>query len=605
MPSILSALNIGTKSLLASQTAMGTISHNISNTNTEGYTRQRVIAESQSSIGFGAGVRITEIQRVVNERLELKISEQLGVHGFNNTRYKFMKDLEAIFGSPNSGNSMDKLLNTLFEEMNVLSGATNSSSQQLNVVQNMLFVTDTLNTISADIQSLQTDLDEEIDNEIVAVNSAIQKIQELNEEIAEIIIAGATQGGNPNDLIDARQKQVNILAERLSITTAVDPDGRMRIVTDSGRRLVDSSYTQLERIPASPFADIGITAVLSDGSLSSTSFPILLDRMSAGSLKAIVDVRDNFLEDLSDQVDELAAVMIKEINLIHSQGTGVPPQTSFITGNGVNISAAGADLSLATELGLTLGSSFDISLVDIANGQPISTTQAAGGGTLSIAIPAVGPVTLADIANLINTNPDVGGAGSGTVTASVTTDANGNPALQVVSNTAGEAIVFGNTSGNPLGELGINNLLTGETAADVSVRTDIQSDPALFATARMRASDGGLSFHDNQNIIELSQLADTELSFAAVGNLGAQTDSITGYFITLVSNYAVSLDDSNNRAEFSETILLDLRERLSEVAGVNQDEELSNLIIYQNAFQASAKIISVMDEMLETIVNMV
>lgn len=600
MPSILASLNIATKALLTSQTAMGTISHNIANTNTEGYSRQRIITESESSVGFGSGVRISEIQRVVNERLASRISEQHGINGFNDTRYDYMKDMEVVFGLPSSETSMDKVLNGLFSEMNVLAGAPDSSSQQLNVVQNMLFVTDTLNTMSLDIQSVQNRIDTEIDNEVIAVNSAIIKIHELNNEITTLQLTGQN-GGNPNDLLDARQRQVDIIAEKLSVTTSIDVDGRMRILTDSGRRLVDTSYTQLERIPGSPYADIGVRSVLADGSPAVNVFPILLDRMNYGSIKGMVDIRDDFLTDLDAEIDEMSTVMIREFNLLHSQGTGIPPQSTYLTGNGANISAAGVDLFSAAELNMTPGTSFDLSVVDAATGQPVATTLPAGGGTLSIDIPAAGPFTLADLAALINGNPDVGAL----VTATVTVDAAGLPALQVDANNAGEALVMRNNTGNPLGELGMNNLLIGTDAADISVRSDIQATPSLLATARMRISDGGLSFNDNQNIVELAQMADTEFSFAAAGVLGSQTDSIAGYFITLVANYSVSLADAHDRSDFSDAILVDLKERLSEESGVNQDEELANLLVFQNSFQASARIISIMDEMLQTLINMI
>jgi flagellar hook-associated protein 1 FlgK len=100
-------------------------------------------------------------------------------------------------------------------------------------------------------------------------------------------------------------------------------------------------------------------------------------------------------------------------------------------------------------------------------------------------------------------------------------------------------------------------------------------------------------------------MADTEFSFAAAGVLGSQTDSIAGYFITLVANYSVSLADAHDRSDFSDAILVDLKERLSEESGVNQDEELANLLVFQNSFQASARIISIMDEMLQTLINMI
>ena len=594
------ALNIATKGMLTSQTALGTISHNLANTNTEGYVRQRVIQASDTAVGYGAGSSISEILRVIDEQLVERVTLQQSSLGYANARYEYLRELEAVFGSPTADTSLDKTLNDMFAQLNVLSNNSDSSSQKLNVVQTANFMADTIGDLANDIVAVQQVIDNEIDARIVNINSAIERVHDLNNEIAQLAIV-ARNGQNSNDLQDERRRQIDYIATELSISVSFDGDGRARITTDSGRRAVDNTYTQLERIPGPGFADIGPRPVNSDGNPGATVFPLLPDRLSGGGIKALVELRDTDLPALDAQIDNFASVLITQFNNLHGAGTGVPPQNSFTTGYGDRISAVGADLTLATELGLTPGSTFELSVIDSATGATISTTLAAGGGAGPIALPGAGPISIVDIANLINANPDIGAL----VTASATVDADGNPALNVTANNANHALVFKNDTGNFLGEIGMNNFFSGNDASDISVRSDILANPSLLATARMRESDGGLSFNDNRNVIDLAQMSDFEYAFAASGTLGAQNDSITGYFVTITSTFAVGLQDANSRADFGQTILDDMKNRFNSTSGVNMDEELSFLLIYQNAFQASARVISVVDQLLEEVVNII
>ncbi|MFT7144660.1 MAG: flagellar hook-associated protein 1 FlgK [bacterium] len=139
----------------------------------------------------------------------------------------------------------------------------------------------------------------------------------------------------------------------------------------------------------------------------------------------------------------------------------------------------------------------------------------------------------------------------------------------------------------------------------MAIRADIIADPARVATARMRDTDGGVSFLDNRNIIELALLSEAPVTFAAAGSLAVQSKSINEYFISISSNLAIRLQDTSKTQEFNEAILTDMETRLSGTAGVNIDEELSNLLVFQRSYQASARIISLVDEMLETLVNIV
>lgn len=595
-----STLGIALSSMQTTQTTISTISHNISNVHTDGYTRQQVMASNVSIDGFGAGVNISSIRQVTNTFLSERITEQISTVGYGNAQGTFMDNLEVLFGTPGANTSLEKVIGNFFSDLSNLANSPDSTSLQLNTVKNAEFVVQSLSNLNSEIISAQARADALIDAAIVETNAALIKIDELNKEIISLGITGAG-GENPNDLVDERSRQIDTIANHFNVNVIYDSQNRAIVSTDTGRRLVDTSYVQLERsaaIAPSTFQDISTRSLLQSGELASTTFPILTNRMTSGSVKGLIDIRDTEMVNLLAEVNNLAANVIDSFNRIHSQGSSVPPTNSLTSGNGNELSTIGADVT--AELDINVGDSFDISIVDIATGTPVTTTLLAGGGTGSLTITAT-PTSLTDIATAINANADI----NGDVTASVIIDVDGNEQLQITANNATHAVVMSNNIGNVIGELGMNNFFTGEDASDIAVRADIVSNPALIASARMRETDGGLSFLDNRNVIELAQLSEKPVTFGAAGNLGTQTSSLTEYFINISSNLAIRLQDSSKTQEFNEAILVDMETRFSATAGVNIDEELSNLLVFQRSYQASARIISLVDEMMETLVNLV
>lgn len=599
-PTLNSTLNIALSALQTTQTTLSTVSHNISNVNTEGYVRQQVINGNVALGGFGGGVNITEIRQVVDRFLEGRITGQTSVVGYAQTQSDFFDNIEVIFGTPGSDASTEKVIGKFFNDLANLANAPDSTSLQLNAVKNGEFVVQSITGIATEIQAAQQRADDQINESIDEVNEAIKKIFDLNNEIVTLGMS-SNGGANANDLLDERQRQVNTVAKHLNVNVLVDGLNRLSLTTETGRKLVDSSYVQLERIaptPPSTFQDVGLRPIGNDGTPSTTVFPIVSSRLTSGGIKGLMDIRDVEMENILAEVNNLASTMIDSFNRIHSQGTGIPPLNQLTTGNGNELSGFGADVT--TELNINVGDSFDISIVDIATGSPITTTLAAGGGAGPIAITAA-PTSLTDIANAINANADIGAD----ITAAVIIDADGFEQLQVTANNASYGVVMRNNVGNVTGELGINNFFTGNDATDMAVRADISADPARIASARMRETDGGVSFQDNRNMIALAQLSESPVSFGAAGGLAAQNKSMSEYFINISSNLAIRLDDSTSELEFQDVILSDMESRFLNTSGVNLDEELSNLLVYQRSYQASARIVSVVDELLQTLVNIV
>ena len=589
MTGLSSALNISVSSLMFNQTATSTISHNLANVNNPDFARQIVRGESQNIAGFGSGVSIGAISRRVDEQLQAELTGQKAVRSYAENYKRFNENIEIIFGTPNSTTDISATLTNAFTQLNNVANLPESSAQRLNAVNQLQFMSDQLNGMYTDLIDLQRDIDNEIDNQISIANNAIKRIEELNIQIA--ITRNVSLGGqNTNDLEDERMAQINILAESVKVNVIYDEDNRAIVNTESGQQLVtNGGYTQLERTVAPGpglYAGIGIRSINSGGTPASFVLPLDTTNMTGGSMKALIDVRDTDTVAILDQIDEFSSVVIQEFNAVHSRGVGVPPPSSLTS---QALTTAGVDLF--AEIGLVPGSTFDISQVDQATGNVLNTT--------TVTLPAAPPLSGVGLAATINAAL----TGAGFPATFNATWAAGS--LTVQDTTGNSGVVMGNDSDDFLGRIVMNPLFEGTDASTIQVRPDIVAEPGLLATARMRVADGGLSLNNNANAIELAKISTTNYNFAAAGGITPQTDSLSGYFSTVKANLAVNLQDNSRRLEFAQSLETDIATRNASVSGVNTDEELANLIVFQNAFQASSRVITTVDEMFDVLLNII
>lgn len=606
MVSLTNALQTATAGMNVSQLGLSTISHNLANANTDGYSRQEVQFSTISYNGFGAGVQLESITRYADRFLNERILGHQADNGYDSTKTSYLNSLESIFTASGSAGSLDQQLNTLFNSLSGLANAPDSDAQRTIVMQNATLLADTFNDMTVDLRETAELVNDKVTEEVDSINNILQNIYELNTEITSQELGGVN-GANANDLRDERQRQLDALASKVKVSiTNNTNNGSLRVTTENGRTLVhEGGYVQLERTSASPYDGIGYRNVNVNGDLSNTLVDIDTNDFTTGSLKGLIDVRDDMIADLSAELDTLATSVMREMNAVHSRGISYPPMRTLSSGNTSGVTSIASDLFADLDANLA-GDTFHVSVVD-ANGNTIRTTLGNGG---PVTIPGAGTFSLTDLQDLINNNADVGvttlGAGLG-VTATATTDANGQPIIQMQATNANYKIVLANANesdtNDPLAVLGMNNFFTGTGAGDIDIRSDIKADSSLIATARMRTTDGGLSSLDNQNALALAGLADATTSFSASGNLGAQTDSLAGYAVRITADLALTTSSSQTRADFSAAMLQETQAQISGLTGVNMDEELAQMLVYQTAFQASARMISTIDEMLQILFN--
>jgi flagellar hook-associated protein 1 FlgK len=604
--SLTNALRIATGGMQYSQIALGTISHNIANANTTGYSRQSVAASAVSFDGFGAGVQLEGINRISDQQLQGRLFQQQSDVSYADSKSTYLTALSSIFNPTGTSSGLSDNINAFFGAMSTLAGNPTDSALQRNVVESADLLTQNLQGAAAQLTQTSNQADAQITSDLSSVNQILQRISELNTQIANQ--HASANGTNANDLMDQRDQQVTALSKYFKVNLNIDStSGAYRLTTETGRRLVDDSgYVQFERSLGAPGAPqgIGYRSIQVNGGLSPNLILVNTNDLTSGEIKALVDIRDTAVPNLQNQLDELTnTLLLGAVNAQSSRGSSFPPVNSLASGNTSGLAGVGTDLYAGFDSALA-GATFNVSVVD-ASGNVIASTVGNGG---PIALPGAGPFSLTDLATLVNGNADVGNTalgGSLGVTATAGVDANGKPQITFAAANGNNRIVLSNASGDVLGSLGMNTFFTGTGASNIAVKSSIETNPSLIPTAQMRASDGGLSSLNADNVTALAQLADSKIGFSTAGGLPAQNVTGAGYADSIASNLAVTTSDAKSNSTFAGTVLNQLSQQMGSVSGVDLNEELSQMLIFQQGFQASAHIITVVDDLLNTLFNSV
>jgi len=369
MGSLTGAINTANSALRFNQNAISTVSNNVANANTVGYTRQVITAENNVIAGQGQGVTSGSIIRYADQTLQTGMDQQKANLSYNQTVSKYFEAIEQQFGKltveASGSSSLDSQISDMFSQLNNLVQDPTLSSNRVTFKNSSLQTTDRLNKLSTDLSSNQISIDDQITNDIAVVNAALKNISELNSQIAKV----ERSNGNSSDLKDLRQTEIAKVSEHLSIKTAEKEDGVVHISLDSGKVLVDSTYVKMSRTSGTPFGGIGFNRVLDDDKLGTTTQILTSEDLSSGNIGALIDLRDKEIPDLLAQLDNFAVAFMDEFNNVHAQGSAVPPPTVL---SSIEHENAGIT-DLVGELGLKAGTDFDISIVD-KSGNPVKTT---------------------------------------------------------------------------------------------------------------------------------------------------------------------------------------------------------------------------------------
>ena len=569
MGTLFSALDLGRAGMQVAQVQLDTAGHNISNVNKEGFSRQRVelttrLPNYRSYGAIGRGPAIEGIVRLRDVFLDEMYREQVQGLGKAETQAQYYTRIEDIFLEP-SENGLSNRLNVFFDALNDLANGPDELAVRVATLAEAEAVADTLNEVSQRLRSLRTEANEQVRNTIPEINSLAERIRDLNVAIQAVEVGGL----HANDLRDDRDVLVDELASLVNIVTREDDKGNYTVLL-GGEELVNGRrYRELEVTP-DPTLDEKRDDFLVVQFVDSAQ-PV---NITDGELAAALEIRDEQLLELEQRTDALAAGLIEQMNRIHSQGNGMvniedPIRASNVASD-FSVALNSADLPFQVEDG-----SFDLVLYD-ASGALLETL------TVPIDVSGATPTTMIDVFSAINASPNVmmtfGAGGRATITP-----------------TGGATMTFANDTSGFLTAMGFNGLFTGTDAETVAVNQDILDNPNQLSTGY---SLDPLETGDNSAALDL----------AAVRNqafLEGGTQTINEHYESTIVEVGINSRANLERLEVEQAFVADFDARRQEVSGVSVDEEVTSLIMYQRAFEGAARVITVADSMLQTLINLV
>ncbi len=340
MAGLFDAINAAKRSLMVQQWAIMTSSHNVSNVNTPGYTRQR--AELQSFkpplevpgglIGMGADVgEITRLRDRYLDRQVLAERENQGFLQFENTA---LSQVETILGET-SGYSISGILDEFWSCWSDVANEPENSSVRIALQQKGVQLAQSLNDVHSDLENQQSELDFQLSGYVGQINQIAAQIASLNDAISDQVM----QGNTPNDLMDQRDLLAAELAQYADIEVQDESNGSMSVWL-GGQILVYQDSAQQLSLQNVPGTEGKLHQVVWTNGQAAN--------FQSGQVAALLLVRDEVIPELLSGLDTFALALASEVNALHRTGYGLDGSTGldFFDAN----TTGAADIALSQEV---------------------------------------------------------------------------------------------------------------------------------------------------------------------------------------------------------------------------------------------------------------
>jgi flagellar hook-associated protein 1 FlgK len=548
--------------LNAAQANLTLVSGNVANAQTPGYSRETLPQTSQILDNNGSGVDTGVAQRISDQVLTASVRSQTSVSATANTLNTYFQQIQNLFGRVGNANSLPDTVGKFSSALQTLATTPEDTVAQSNAVLAGQALAGQLNSMSSGIQTLRGNADTDIGTAVGNVNQLLTNIAGYNGAIAR---AQAT-GQSTATIADQLDQALSQLAQQMNISSFTRPDGSVVVMTSGGKTLVDGvNAKQLSFTPASSVAAGSVVSRITVNGIDVTG------DITGGAIGGLLQMRDTQLPALTAELNQFTNQLFNTMKVAQS--------TQLVTVGG------GAPVA---------GDTFQVTI----DGQVFNTAGIAGG-------------TVTDIVNAINAQ-----LGATTFSASVSngsiliTDSAGNPLTATIVQTGGTGTATftpqspsnalpttnSGTSGAPPGDAH-DFFARVNTATGLDNAATITVNPSLVANASLL---NGVANTPSPTIATAlsDALALSTPSFAAAGNLAAtQTVSLAVYAGQILGQNATATAAASDNVTFQTGVQNQVNTQAASVSGVNMDEELSKLQVYQNAYSASARVITTVDAM--------
>jgi flagellar hook-associated protein 1 FlgK len=557
----MSLLTTGVSALNTSQTSLATAGHNISNVNTEGYSRQRVNQSTlppnfQGANYVGSGVSVSSIERLYDEFLAIQVRTFTSQQAQHESFAKVAGQISTVLGS--SASSLSGGLESFFNAANgVANDPTSIAARQVLLSEGESLV-NRFRTLDNQLAQIDSQLDGQLAASLDEVNLIAKGIAGLNQAIIDL---SSSSGGQPNDLLDQRDELINRLAEYVSVNTIEEDIGSVSVFIGTGQGLViGTTQTDLKAI-----TDLSTDPARLGIGYGSNSIDISA-QISGGSLGGILQVRGDVIDVARNELNALATAFIDNVNTIHQQGVTLDGSV------GGNLFGPIPPSTLVADAGSIFVAVTDPR--DVAAAFPASVTTSSntsGTGTVEItSIDTSPPLTLP----LFGAGDEIQFIYNDTTNEYAVTDG-----VNVTTITYDPAVDSGKTFNLTTPFVGLTVKLSG-----------VPADADQFTIGNNTAVG------DNRNALALANFRTEKI-------LGSGTQSLADAYDILIADVASRTNRAEINKQAQQGLLGQLQARFDSISGVNLDEEAANLIRYQQAFQAASQIITVSNTIFNSLLS--
>ena len=627
----LNALSNATAGLAATQAAINVVSQNVANAGTAGYVKRTLssVATGTNNLGVASGAVTRSFDAAALKQLRLETSGA----AYTSTKSGIISQLDALYGTPGSSTALDGTLNTFTESLQELAANPTSAAARTTVLSNASALASQINGAANSVQNLRTGIEAQLGADTQSASSLLSSIADLNKKIQN-----TTDSTSLADLQDQRDQAINNLSSYMDVKTTAQSDGTVTVLTQSGATLVDrgnaaslsfdgrGTLSANSSYSATPRSVGTITATLPGGGKIDLGEPGVL---RSGSLAAEFELRDQTLPQAQRQLDDLAAGLASSLTNTGTTGTLGSSGDTQITvsamqpGNTITFpvtDSTGAvrnvTLVASAKPGGTIvpaGQTTDangLTLTFDASGDPTTyaakiqaafTAFNATGAAYKLPTLGVtaGPSTATSATLTLTAGGKVAAAATANITVASATDLYaGNPSLALFVDGTNNALFTGSFDSG--------SQLTG-FAQRIAVNTKLSGDTAALTAPSTATSSGNASASGTRAQKLFDLLTSTPQTFSSSSGIGGvsapYSATVVGFAQDIIASQGAASANATALDDTQQTALSTAQGRFAAGAGVNIDQEMSNLIALQTAYGANARVLTAARDMLNQLLQ--
>ena len=620
MGSTFSGIELGKRSIMANTDAITTAGHNISNANTEGYSRQRVqirefdplykpdLTRAERPGMIGQGVDVQSVNRIRDELLDKRIVGQQNVESYWQTRSDYYTMLEQIYNEPydvSIRSNMDKY----WEAWQELSVNPESQAARQAVVTRAETLTDSINQRWESLSGVADLINGDIEATVKEVNSITRQIADVNAEI----IKSKAMGDNPNDLLDRRDLLVDKLSELINVSTDTRDSDEFMVHVD-GRVIVQGNVAR--NIDLEPrFDDTGYSKLVWADTGNDAKF-------SGGKLGALVELRDVDVRNEIQSLNTMTMNFSDLVNDVHRNAVGANKVTGldffvqhpFVENANGNYDRNG-DGQLDTSYVFRFTGKNQLDLHQQVGIEGVMTFNASSG---NVEIPYYHTDTVETVIARINdSNSEVKAyldRNNNLVLKATTSQSVDNPDF-VIRHVEDSGYFLAGYSGilNGSGQENSYDFAQADAVESLTAGSQFAVSPVYNPSAYIQVNDvikndvmnvaagyidsnGNAFTGDARAAVEIASIRNSKIM------VGSQK-TFDDYFADSVTNVGLKGEQAEMNLLSQNAIMEDLHNLRDSISGVNIDEELAEVMKFQHGYNAAAKFITVWDSLVDTIIN--